>query len=121
MRTKGKMSSWNDEKGYGFIDPIGGGKRAFIHIKAFDKRNRRPEVGQVVTYTLSVDKRGRPCAVQATLAGGRLAPKTKKSNGALSIASAAFFFLVVGAAVIASKIPPAILAIYLITSLVGHA
>lgn len=117
MRTKGKMSSWNDEKGYGFVDRIDGGKRVFIHIKAFDNRNRRPAVGQVVNYTLSTDKQGRPCAVQATLAGDRPTRKTKKHNGALSTASAALFLLVVGAAVIASKIPPVIFAIYLITSL----
>ncbi len=118
MRTKGKLSYWNDEKGYGFIEPIGGGKRVFIHIKTFNNRKRRPEVGQVVTYAISTDKQGRPCAVQATLTGDRLSQKTKKLNGTLSITSAAIFLLVVGVSVIISKIPPVIFAIYLIASLI---
>ncbi len=29
---KGKITSWNDEKGFGFIRPSGGGKQVFIHI-----------------------------------------------------------------------------------------
>jgi len=48
MRTKGKITSWNDEKGFGFITPNSGGKRVFVHIKAFGNRNRRPEVNQTV-------------------------------------------------------------------------
>jgi len=118
MRTKGRISSWNDKKGYGFIDPIGGGKRVFIHIKAFGNRSRQPETGQVVAFALSTDKQGRPCAVQATLAGDRLPTKTKRSNGALSVTSVAIFLLAVGVSVITSKIPPVILVVYLIASLI---
>ena len=27
MRSKGKIASWNDDKGYGFITPLTGGKQ----------------------------------------------------------------------------------------------
>ncbi|MES9900396.1 MAG: cold shock and DUF1294 domain-containing protein [Sedimenticola sp.] len=118
MRTKGKISSWNDEKGYGFIDPIGGGKRVFVHIKAFGNRSRRPELGQVITYAVSTDRQGRPCAVNATLAGDRLSQKTKKPEGVLSITGAAIFLVIVGIAVITSKVPPVIFSIYLVSSLI---
>ncbi len=118
MRTKGKISSWNDEKGYGFIEPLGGGKRVFIHIKALANSSRRPEINQVVTYALSTDEQGRPCAVKATLAGDRLPQRQKKSSGMLSIASAFIFLLLVALAVIAFKAPPAILGIYLVASLI---
>lgn len=118
MRTKGKVSSWNDEKGYGFIEPIGGGKRVFLHIKAFDNHNRRPEMTQIVTYDLSTDKRGRPCAVKVTLSGDRLSRKIKKPKGTISITGAAIFLLIVAASAITSKIPPVIFAIYLIASLI---
>jgi uncharacterized membrane protein YsdA (DUF1294 family)/cold shock CspA family protein len=117
MRTKGKISSWNDEKGYGFISPIGGGERVFIHIKAFINNNRRPEVNQVVTYALSTDKRGRPRAVKATLAGDRLPQKAKKPNETLPIISSIVFLTLVAATVISSKVPPLIFTLYLAASL----
>ncbi len=71
MRAKGKVTSWNEEKGFGFITPGAGGKQVFVHIKAFNNRNRRPEINQIVTYAVSIDKQGRPCAVKAILAGVR--------------------------------------------------
>ncbi|WP_275097808.1 cold shock and DUF1294 domain-containing protein [Sedimenticola hydrogenitrophicus] len=117
MRTKGKITFWNEEKGFGFITPIAGGKQVFVHIKAFSNRNRRPEVNEVVTYTLSSDKQGRPCAAKATLAGDRLPQEKNQMNGSLSLIGAAFFVVIVGVTVVASKIPPLILATYMAASL----
>ncbi len=119
MRTKGKIISWNDEKGFGFIKPTNGSAQVFIHIKAFYNRNRRPEINQFVTYALSTDKRGRPCAADATLAGDRHPSKikTKKNKGLFSIAIAVIFIIIVCISVVTSKIPPLILALYLIVSM----
>ena len=117
MRTKGKITSWNDDKGFGFITPISGGKRVFIHIKAFSNSNRRPDINQVVTYALSSDKQGRPCAANATLAGDKLPEKTNSTNSSLSTIVAAFFLVIVGVSVLTDKIPPFILALYIVGSL----
>ena len=117
MRTKGKITSWNDEKGFGFITPIAGGKRIFIHIKSFCNRNRRPAIDQIVTYALSSDRQGRPCAVEATFAGDRQPEKTKRKNGSFSIVVAAFFLIIVGISVLFFRIPPHILALYMVLSL----
>ena len=117
MRTKGKLTSWNEEKGFGFITPMAGVKQIFIHIKAFSNRNRRPVVGQIVTYTLSSDNQGRPCAIKATLTGDRLPEKTKRSNGSLSVVVAICFLIIVGISVFLTKIPLHILALYMAASL----
>lgn len=117
MCTKGKVTSWNDEKGFGFVEPCTGGKKVFLHIKALRRRGRRPEIGQLVTYTLSTDKQGRPCAAQAVLAGDRLPPRTKPQRSSLAIIIAAIFFTVVGMSVFTAKIHPLILALYCVASL----
>lgn len=117
MRTKGIINSWNDEKGYGFIKPSYGGKQVFIHIKAFSNRNRRPEINQLVTYVLSSDKQGRPCAIRASLAGDRLSDKIKRKKDIFPIVTAVFFLAIVSISVLIGKLPPLILAIYLSVSL----
>lgn len=59
MRHVGRIADWNDEKGYGFVTPNGGGERAFVHIKAFEKRGRRPNDGDLISYEPALDERRR--------------------------------------------------------------
>ena len=116
MRTKGKIVSWNDEKGYGFIFPLAGGDQTFVHIKAFANRSRRPVVGDVITYSVSTDGRGRPFAEEATIAGTTKTAKQKSSSGLLYRVLALGFLLIVGGAVLVSAIPMPIMLIYLVVS-----
>ena len=59
MNTKGTIVEWNDDRGFGFIEPYGGGARVFCHIKAFSVRVRRPQAGDAVTYRATKDTKGR--------------------------------------------------------------
>ena len=96
------------------------GKRIFIHINAFKNRNRRPETNQIVAYAVSTDRQGRPCAVQATLAGDRLVEDKNRNSVSLPVIGAAIFLVLVVISVLASKIPAVILAIYVVASLVTY-
>jgi uncharacterized membrane protein YsdA (DUF1294 family)/cold shock CspA family protein len=118
MRDKGKLVTWNDEKGYGFIAPFSGAAQVFIHARAFGNRTRRPELDDVVTYTLSKDKQGRPRAMNATLAGANRPPRTERRSSAWDILIAAIFLSAVGAAVFVVNLPPAIFVIYLAAGVV---
>jgi uncharacterized membrane protein YsdA (DUF1294 family)/cold shock CspA family protein len=113
---KGKITSWHDDKGYGFITPLAGGERTFVHVKAFAKRARRPAAGDIVTYTLSTDSRGRTRAEDVTIAGVPSAAKAKSGSLMLSEALAVVFLLLVCAAAAISAVPLAIPAIYLLLS-----
>lgn len=62
MRDQGRLTNWDDDKGFGFVTPDKGGLRAFVHIRAFSYRHRRPRNGDVITYQLAWDPKGRPRA-----------------------------------------------------------
>ncbi len=113
MGIQGKLTSWNDDKGFGFITPEDGGKRIFVHIKSFTNRRQRPEVHQALSYTLSSDNQGRPCAVQVTLPG----EKRKLNKGTFSYAIAFLFLAAITGSFFAGKIPLLIIGLYLIISL----
>ncbi|MCB1787365.1 MAG: cold shock and DUF1294 domain-containing protein [Gammaproteobacteria bacterium] len=120
MRSKGKITAWNDAKGFGFITPIGSGARVFVHISAFAGRDRRPELGQVVTYSLSRDDRGRPCAVNATRAGDRLPDRHRRSSATPAMVIASLALGVVALAVFTTPMPPLVLGVYLLASLASY-
>lgn len=121
MTTKGRITSWNDEKGYGFISPPAGGNRTFVHIKAFANRARRPSVGDVVTYSVSTDAHGRPCAKEAAIAGVPRTAKPKPPASFVSQLLALGFLLLVWGAVSLSAIPMPILLVYLVVSVATFA
>src|SRR3546814_17649087 len=72
MRLAGRISAWNDDKGYGFATPSGGGDRAFVHIKAFQPGSRRPVDGDLISYEVTCDARGRSNAAEVRFAGQRI-------------------------------------------------
>jgi uncharacterized membrane protein YsdA (DUF1294 family)/cold shock CspA family protein len=69
MRYQGRLGDWNDDKGFGFVVPNGGGDRAFVHIKAFARTSRRPLDGDLITYAVTRDARGRLQANAIRFAG----------------------------------------------------
>ena len=49
--SKGTVKSFNSQKGYGFIQPQGGGKDVFVHISAVERAGLSDlNEGQVVEY-----------------------------------------------------------------------
>ena len=58
MRLQGKIESWNDDRGFGFVVQNSTGEKAFVHISALSDRRRRPVVGALITYRVVSDKRG---------------------------------------------------------------
>lgn len=62
--TTGKVKFFNEQKGYGFIQPEDGGSDAFVHISAVERSGMRTlRQDQRVTYDLEEDRRGKMAAV----------------------------------------------------------
>jgi CspA family cold shock protein len=60
MRVTGTVKFFNTAKGYGFIQPEGGGKDVFVHATALEQAGIRTlNEGDRVTFVLEDDKRGR--------------------------------------------------------------
>ena len=64
MPLTGKLRTWNDDRGFGFIAPTGGGSELFVHISAFPRDGSRPKVGEALTYELGSGRDGKPSAVR---------------------------------------------------------
>jgi uncharacterized membrane protein YsdA (DUF1294 family)/cold shock CspA family protein len=121
VSVKGKISTWNDERGFGFISPEDGGERVFVHARALKRQGRRPAVGDAVSYALGKDQRGRPRAERVVFANGGARKEARRSGSAWSYFLAMAFLAIVGAAVWSSALPPLVLAVYLAVSVVTFA
>jgi cold shock CspA family protein len=76
MRYQGKVKAWKDEKGFGFIVPNAGGPEVFLHISSFLQRRKRPSIGDLVTYEISLEEPNRPNAKNVLFVGDRDHAKT---------------------------------------------
>jgi len=59
----GIVKFFNEQKGYGFIQPEDGGNDAFVHISAVERSGMRTLMqNQRVSYELEEDRRGKMAA-----------------------------------------------------------
>ncbi|WP_303842967.1 excalibur calcium-binding domain-containing protein [Aeromonas sobria] len=104
MRYQGRIASWNEARGFGFITPeqhdaeqATAGERGtglFVHVTALQSDGRLPEQGERVTYLIGSGQDGKPRALQVffpdrplTLAdAGRSAARAATSSASSSAA-----------------------------------
>ena len=116
MRHQGRITAWNDDRGFGFITPNEGGAQVFVHINSFSSRLRRPEGNELVTYELSVDGRERAQAKAVAFIGGT--KKVPSCSNLPTLFSVCFLAFVAGA-VVAGWIPSAVLVFYIVVSIIA--
>lgn len=119
MKYQGQIVNWNDEKGFGFVEPNGGGRRAFVHISAFAPQSHRPADGDVIVYTEVTQADGRTSAANIRYGAARRLPEKKKARHAgPGIWLTLLFCIFLPAAYLAGHISVAILAAYLLLSII---
>jgi uncharacterized membrane protein YsdA (DUF1294 family)/cold shock CspA family protein len=123
MRIEGAIKTWNDDRGFGFIEPLHGGQEIFVHIKAFGPSSGRPVVGQHVTFEVEIapDGRKRAKRVQA-IKSSRPAARARNDNpaqwGTASYFAIPAFLVVFAVAAFLWKVPGWVAGLYFVASVV---
>lgn len=121
VRHKGTITTWNSERGFGFITPAVGGERVFVHITAIADRTRTPAEGDRVTYDLTVDDRYRPRAARVRKSTPlRPSPETASTttSNAMPLIVTSLFVLIVVAGTLRGRLPSAIIVTYGVVSFI---
>ena len=63
MRFEGTLTKWNEERGFGFITPIPAGQDIFVHVSAFARDGKRPQLQEVLSFEITMNKDGKKQAV----------------------------------------------------------
>lgn len=74
---KGKLTTWKDDLGFGFIKPTDGNKDIYLHISQLKEISRRPKVGDTIIYELKTEADGKLRASNASIDGVAPQPLSK--------------------------------------------
>lgn len=75
---QGKIVTWNDDRGFGFIAPDDGSAQLFFHISAVRTSVRRPQQGDRVAFETTRDRSGRLKAAWVTLENAAAQPQAPR-------------------------------------------
>jgi len=114
-RQPGVVADWNDDRGFGFITPAGGGPRAFAHVSAFP-RGQRPDNGSLVTYAVGRDERNRLRAADVRYVTPVRSRRRSSRGLRPALSAAALFFAGLAGLVALGEAPALLLLAYAVLS-----
>lgn len=118
-RYEGRLVSWDDARGFGFIQADGLTAPVFVHMKFLRTRHVRPAAGDVLRFSLGAGRDGQPAAADVEIAGAP-PPKRPPPPTMLDVSRLLAACAILGGAIVAEQFrgaPPWFLALYLVMSL----
>ena len=94
VRQEGEITQWNDERGFGFITPMSGGSRVFLHVSELP-RGPRPSPGTRVSFLSTRGDRQRLRATNVQFVGDVERGKRSGGRGVPAVMAVALVFLAV--------------------------
>ena len=76
---RGQLARWDDDRGFGFIQPADSSPEVFLHITELKDVTRRPIVGDTILYHVA-EQGGKVRALNAFILGARLKPILRSSS-----------------------------------------
>jgi uncharacterized membrane protein YsdA (DUF1294 family)/cold shock CspA family protein len=127
MPQQGRLTEWNDDRGFGFISPLDGSNKVFVHVSQFPRDTRRPQVLDLLGFSTETDERGRLRASDVRFlvpaaARHREHHETVDPSMAVNALLVSGLFLgIIAVLTILAVIPPVIFVAYLILSVTSFA
>lgn len=89
-KFQGTLTNWNDDRGFGFIKPDGGGQDIFVNIKAFGRVSERPTNGAKLSFEVELGAEGKKRAtrVECIRSAGAIGQRTQPAKRSRRPASA---------------------------------
>ncbi len=71
---RGRLTKWNDERGFGFIQPVNQGQSVYLHISEVKDSTRRPQLDDTIYYYVRAEEDGKLRANNAFILEARRKP-----------------------------------------------
>lgn len=119
MRYVGKITTWKDDKGFGFITIHGRKNKIFVHINAFENPSFRPSEGDSLTFKIKVDEQNRSNAIKVRYANEKYKAKpSEHSTISFSQIFAITYCGILLSLLMNGKIPLSVVCAYLILGVI---
>jgi uncharacterized membrane protein YsdA (DUF1294 family)/cold shock CspA family protein len=122
VRFDGILRSWNDERGFGYIEPSQGGEPIFVHASVWPRGSGRPRLNQTLSFEVERGPKGKRAKnVQllrprrAAKPSGRSAPAPRGLAGLFTLPAFLTLYIVVA---VTWKIPLWVAGLYVAASTV---
>lgn len=79
-RFTGTLTTWHDDRGFGFLQADQGGEPVFVHIKAFLPGSGRPQLNQAYTFEVETGAKGKRAKNVAPVRAARVKQATGSSR-----------------------------------------